>query len=80
LAVTLLMAWLFIPQYGALAAAAASGLGMIVRNFLALWFCHRTLGLLSLPFAPFWPQPDTITRPNHQEIPCPTSPPVPFKD
>ncbi|GEM_PF-2369169 len=80
LAVTLLMAWLFIPQYGALAAAAASGLGMIVRNFLALWFCHRTLGLLSLPFAPFWPQPDTITRANHQEIPCPTSPPMPFKD
>lgn len=53
LTTTLLAGWLFIPYYGALAAAAASALGLMLRNVLNLWFCHLTLGLLALPFAPF---------------------------
>ena len=52
LAVTLLAAWLFIPQYGALAAAVASGIGLSLRKLLALWFCYQSLGIISLPFAP----------------------------
>jgi len=29
-----------------------------LRNLLALWFCYRGLGLISLPFAPFMPAPE----------------------
>ena len=58
LAATLLVAWMFIPQYGALAAAWASALGLILRNLLNLWFCYRELGLISLPFARFTSRTD----------------------
>lgn len=53
LATTLLAAWLLIPQYGAIAAAAAHGLGLSVRNLVNLWFCWRVLGIIALPFAPY---------------------------
>ena len=53
LVITLLAAWLFIPQYGALAAAVAGGLGLTLRNLLAMGFCWQTLGILALPFAPY---------------------------
>lgn len=53
LAATLLAAWLFIPQYGALAAAGTGALGLTLRNLLNLWFCYRVLGLVALPFASF---------------------------
>lgn len=55
LSVTLLTAWLFIPQYGALAAAVASGLGLTVRNLLNMWFCWQAFGILAVPFAPYLP-------------------------
>lgn len=58
LATTLFAAWLFIPMYGALAAAFASAFGLTLRNLLNLWFCYRILGLISLPFAPFRPHHD----------------------
>jgi O-antigen/teichoic acid export membrane protein len=52
---TIIAAWLFIPKYGALAAAIASGLGLTVRNFMATWFCWRAFGILALPYAPYAP-------------------------
>lgn len=53
LLVTLLAAWLFIPSYGALAAAGASALGLTMRNLINVWFCWRSLGILALPFASY---------------------------
>ncbi|MEQ9393705.1 lipopolysaccharide biosynthesis protein [Haliea sp.] len=67
LTATLLAAWLFIPQNGSLAAAGAGAFGLTLRNLLNLWFCYRTLGLVSLPFAPFRLRSDA--PPTTHEVP-----------
>ena len=46
----LVLSMLFIPQWGALGAAIASAVSLVIQNLLSLYFVHVRLQIWSLPF------------------------------